>query len=113
MPPLARFLLIPLAVLALAAGCGGSGDAPADAGARAVGPDAMLKQVVADHFRGAYRLAYDSLHPRHQALVTRDDYAYCLEQVLVRLKVRSIRTVDMVDRPLFRTGIPQRTSKAV
>ena len=111
---MARLLLILLTVLGLAVGCGGSEQAPPEAGARVAGPDTMLKKVLTHHFRGSYRLAYDSLHPEHQALVTRDNYAYCLKRVLVTtLKVGAIKTVRIADRPLYRTGIPERSSKAV
>ena len=73
----------------------------------------MLKRVLAEHFRGQYRLAYDSLHPSHQALVTRDNYAYCVGRVLTTIKLGPVKTVDVVDAPLHRNGIPQTTAKQV
>lgn len=108
-----RLLVVPLAVLSLAVGCGGSGDEPAEATARSATPDAMLKRVLAQHFSGAYRLAYDSLHPRDQALVTRDNYAYCLKRVLTTIRLGRVRTLGIVDAPLRRSGIPENTAKQV
>jgi len=108
-------LVLPVLALALlAAGCGGSaGGGPEQAVARPDTPDAMLKRVLAEHFRGQYRLAYDSLHPSHKALVTRDNYAYCVGQVLTTIKLGPVRTLDVVDAPLHRDGIPQTTGKQV
>jgi hypothetical protein len=108
-------VVLPVVALALlAAGCGGSsaGD-PETAAARPDTPDGMLKRVLAEHFRGQYRLAYDSLHPSHKALVTRENYAYCVGRVLTTIELGPVKTVDVVDAPLHRNGIPQTTAKQV
>lgn len=108
-----RLVLVPLAVLALAAGCGGSSGAPERATAGAEGPDDMLKRVLTLHFKGHYRRAYDDLHPGHQALVTRENYAYCLDQELPTTDLQRVRTLGISDMPLYRDGIPETEAKEV
>jgi hypothetical protein len=110
---LQRVLLVPLMLLVLAAGCGGGGSSgPESAVASVEGPDDMLKRVLTLHFKGNYRRAYDDLHPGHQALVTRDNYAYCLGRELATTKLR-VRTLGMTDLPLIRDGIPETEAKEV
>ena len=108
-----RLLLVPLMVLALVAGCSGGSDGSAGPTASAEGPDDMLKRVLGRHFKGQYRLAYDDLHPAHQALVSRDNYAYCLSRVLTKANLRTVTTLKIADTPLAREGIPEKQAKEV
>jgi hypothetical protein len=108
-----RLLLVLLSVLVLLAGCSGGSGESAGSVASAEGPDDMLKRVLTRHFKGQYRLAYDDLHPAHQALVTRDNYAYCLSRVLTTADLRSVTTLKITDAPLTRDAIPEKQAKEV
>lgn len=111
---MARLLVVSLILTALVAGCsGGDGDEPQTAAASAEGPDDMLKRVLSLHFKGQYRRAYDDLHPGHQAIVTRDNYAFCQGDAVTTTRLKRARTLAITDMPLTRVGIPEKAAKEV
>jgi hypothetical protein len=74
-------LVIALVVVALAAGCGGNGDNGDKASPTTNTPEqdagAFMKELQERSLRGQYGRVWESLHPAHQAIVTRDRFATC------------------------------------
>jgi hypothetical protein len=99
---LARILLaVVLAVLA--AGCALTEDAEDhDAGA-------AVKTLLEQEYFGDYGGAWDRLHPRHQRLVTRQEYEECRRGIDVRGTIDSVVVLDVDDAPLTVFGLPPRT----
>lgn len=93
-----------LAAAAALAGCGGGSTQPS--------ADAVVKGLYQHISAGQYGPAYDSLHPSHQALISRGRYEDCMRQAIVP-QITSVQTVKTYKDPLDVTGIPQHTSEAV
>ena len=88
---------------ALAAGCALSEDSEDhDAGA-------AVKTLLEREYFGDYGGAWDSLHPRHQALVTREEYDECRRGIDVQGTIESVVVLDVDDAPLTVYGLPART----
>lgn len=99
---LARTLLA-VALVALATGCALTEDSENhEAGA-------AVKTVLEMEYFGHYADAWDLLHPRHQRLVTREEYEECRRGIDVRGTIDSVVILDVQDAPLTVYGLPPRT----
>ncbi len=95
------FLLI--ALLALAAGCALTEDSEdQEAGA-------AVKTLLEKEYFGDYGGAWDRLHPRHQRLVTREEYDECRRGIDVQGTLESVLVLDVDDSPLTVYGLPPNT----
>jgi hypothetical protein len=73
-----------------------------------------VKDLLEHEYVGDYGTAWDSLHPRHQRLVTRQEYEECRRGIDVTGTIESVLILDVRDQPLTVYGLPPRTpSKAV
>jgi hypothetical protein len=81
-----------LAVLALAAGCGGSDEPDED-------PAAFATTLVERLDRGQTGLAWDALHPRHQEAVPRARYVSCERRDPIAGDVTRIQVADVHEEP--------------
>jgi hypothetical protein len=101
-------IVITALLLATAAGCALSDDsADHDAGT-------AIKQVVEQEYVGDYEAVWEDLHPRHQRLVSREDYEECRRGIDVAGTLESILILDVRDAPLTVYGLPAGTpAKAV
>jgi hypothetical protein len=91
------------ALLALAAGCALTEDSEDhDAGA-------AVKTVLEKEYVGDYGGAWDRLHPRHQRLVTREEYDECRRGIDVQGTIESVVVLDVEDSPLTVYGLPPNT----
>jgi hypothetical protein len=74
-------LVIAFVVVALAAGCGGNGDNETQANPTTTTPkqDAgdFMKEITERSLRGQYGRVWESLHPAHQAIVSRERFDTC------------------------------------
>ena len=87
----------------LAAGCALTEDSEDhDAGA-------AVKTLLEYEYFGDYGGAWDRLHPRHQRLVTREEYDECRRGIDVQGTIDSVVVLDVVDAPLTVYGLPART----
>ncbi|HEV3479461.1 MAG TPA: hypothetical protein VG144_08430 [Gaiellaceae bacterium] len=104
----ARVLTALLLLAVLAAGCALSEDeADHDAGA-------AVKDVLEREYVGDYGTVWDRLHPRHQRLVTREEYDECRRGIDVVGTLETVLILDVRDEPLTVYGLRPRTpSKAV
>ncbi|HET7854955.1 MAG TPA: hypothetical protein VFL41_00710 [Gaiellaceae bacterium] len=99
---LARIALA-IVVAALAAGCALTEDsADHDAGA-------AVKTLLEQEYFGDYGGAWDRLHPRHQRLVTRQEYEECRRGIDVQGAIESVVVLDVSDTRLTVYGLPPRT----
>ena len=95
------FLLV--ALLAVAAGCALTEDSEdRDAGA-------AVKTLLEKEYFGDYGGAWDRLHPRHQRLVTREEYDECRRGIDVQGTLESVLVLDVEDSPLTVYGLPPNT----
>jgi hypothetical protein len=102
-----RILLLALLV-ALAAGCALSENEQD----RTAGVE--VKDVIEQEYVGDYGTVWDSLHPRHQRLVSRKEYEDCRRTIDVSGTIESVLVLDVRDEPLTVYGLAPRTpSKAV
>jgi hypothetical protein len=90
-------------LLALAAGCALEENEQDHAAGAAV------KEVLEREYVGDYRTAWDSLHPRHQRFVTREEYEECRRGIDVAGTIESILILDVHDEPLTIYGLRPRT----
>jgi hypothetical protein len=96
--------LTALLLLALAAGCALSEDeADHDAGV-------AVKDVLEREYVGDYGAAWDRLHPRHQRLVTREEYDECRRGIDVAGTLETVLILDVRDKPLTVYGLRPRTA---
>jgi hypothetical protein len=95
------FLLV--ALLAVAAGCALTEDSED----RDVG--AAVKTLLEKEYFGDYGGAWDRLHPRHQRLVTREEYDECRRGIDVQGTLESVLVLDVEDSPLTVYGLPPNT----
>jgi hypothetical protein len=73
-----------------------------------------VKDVLEREYIGDYGTVWDSLHPRHQRLVTRQEYEECRRGIDVEGTIESVLILDVRDEPLVVYGLRPRTpSKAV
>jgi hypothetical protein len=101
-------LLILVLLLALAAGCTLSENEQDRTAGVAV------KDLLEHEYVGDYGTAWDSLHPRHQRLVTRKAYEECRRGIDVKGTIESVLILDVRDVALTVYGLPARTpAKAV
>ena len=99
---LARAVLL-LALVALAAGCALTEDSEDhDAGA-------AVTTLLEQEYFGDYGGAWDRLHPRHQRLVTREEYDECRRGIDVQGTLESVLVLDVEDSPLNVYGLPPNT----
>ena len=93
---LVRAVLL-VALVALAAGCALTEDSEDhEAGA-------AVKTLLEKEYFGDYGGAWDRLHPRHQRLVTREEYDECRRGIDVQGTIESVVVLDVEDSPL--TGV--------
>ena len=98
----ARAILL-VALLALTAGCALTEDSEDhDAGA-------AVKTLLEKEYFGDYGGAWDRLHPRHQRLVTREEYDECRRGIDVQGTLESVLVLDVEDSPLTVYGLPPNT----
>jgi hypothetical protein len=96
-------MLLAVALVAFASGCALSEDSEDhEAGA-------AVKTVLEREYFGDYGGAWDLLHPRHQRLVTREEYDECRRGIDVQGTIDSVVVLDVQDRPLTVYGLPPRT----
>jgi hypothetical protein len=96
-------MLLAVALVAFASGCALSEDSEDhEAGA-------AVKTVLEREYFGDYGGAWDLLHPRHQRLVTRQEYDECRRGIDVEGTIDSVVVLDVQDRPLTVYGLPPRT----
>ena len=100
--PRARAILL-VALLAFATGCALTEDSEDhDAGA-------AVKTLLEQEYFGDYGGAWDRLHPRHQRLVTREEYDECRSGIDVQGTLESVLVLDVEDSPLTVYGLPPNT----
>jgi hypothetical protein len=98
----ARLLVIVL-LATLAAGCAlDENEQDHEAGA-------AMKAVLEREYVGDYGTVWDSLHPRHQRLVTREEYEECRRGIDVAGTIESVLVLDVRDEPLTVYGLRPRT----
>jgi hypothetical protein len=98
----ARAVLL-VALLALAAGCALTEDSEDhEAGA-------AVKTLLEREYFGDYGGAWGWLHPRHQRLVTREEYEECRRGIEVQGTLESVVVLDVEDLPLTVYGLPPNT----
>jgi hypothetical protein len=95
--------LLAVALVALATGCALTEDSD-DHGA-----GAAVKTLLEREYVGDYGGAWDTLHPRHQRLVTRQEYVDCRSGIDVQGTIDSILVLDVQDRLLNVHGLRPRT----
>jgi hypothetical protein len=98
----ARALATVLLVV-ISAGCALTEDSEAHEAGVAV------KRVLEQEYFGDYTGVWDTLHPRHQRLVTREEYEECRRGIDVQGTIDSVVVLDVQDRPLTVYGLPPRT----
>ena len=73
-----------------------------------------VKRVLEQEYVGDYGGAWNTLHPRHQRFVTRDEYHECRRGIDVLGTIESVQILDVQDTRLSVYGLPPRTpAKAV
>jgi hypothetical protein len=99
---LVRAVLL-VALVSLAAGCALTEDSEDhDAGA-------AVKTLLEQEYFGDYGGAWDRLHPRHQRLVTREEYDECRRGIDVQGTIESVVVLDVDDSPLTVYRLPPNT----
>ena len=77
-------------------------------------PGAAVTDVLEREYSGDYASAWDDLHPRHQRLVTREEYEDCRRGFEVAGAIELVEILGVRDEPLDVYGFRPRTpSKAV
>jgi hypothetical protein len=92
-----------VALTALAAGCALTEDSEDHEAGSAV------KTLLEKEYFGDYGGAWDRLHPRHQRLVTREEYDECRRGIDVEGTIESVVVLDVEDSPLTVHGLPPNT----
>ena len=92
-----------VALLAVAAGCALTEDSEDHEAGTAV------KTLLEQEYFGDYVGAWDRLHPRHQRLVTREEYDECRRGIDVQGTIESVVVLDVEDSPLTVYGLPPNT----
>lgn len=87
-----RWSLALLAVLALAAGCGGGGKPAQD-------PGDFVRTLVRNLYHGRSGTAWETLHPLHKATVSRARYIECERLEPLEGDVRRFDVVRVADGP--------------
>lgn len=88
--------LVVVVFVALLAACGGSDDT--DSGA-----EQAVVETIEQRLAGQWAPLYQTLHPAHQELVSREDFLACADDVLGHMPAARIRAVDSHEE---RTTIP-------
>ncbi len=103
-----RRVAIALVCVALvAAGCGGD-DPPSE------DPGAFASSLVTEIYAGRSGPAWDTLHPRHQEVVSRARYVECERLAPLAERLRRVEVVRVADAPSTVPGDPEEVrSKAV
>jgi hypothetical protein len=96
-------ILLAVALAVLATGCALSDDSEDHEAGTAV------KRVLEQEYFGDYGGAWDTLHPDHQRLVTRQEYHDCRSGIDVQGTIDSVVVLDVRDRPLTVYGLTPRT----
>jgi hypothetical protein len=99
-----RIAIVLAALLAaVSAGCALSEDSEDhDSGA-------AVKTLLEQEYFGDYGAAWDSLHPSHQRLVTRQEYEECRRGIDVQGTIEQVVVLDVRDEPLTVFGLPPGT----
>src|SRR5215207_443240 len=99
---LVRAVLL-VVLVALAAGCALTEDSEdREAGA-------AVKTLLEREYFGDYGGAWGWLHPRHQSLVTREEYEECRRSIDVQGTLESVVVLDVEDSLLTVYGLPPNT----
>jgi hypothetical protein len=101
-------ILVALVLAGAAAGCALTEDTAEHEAGTAV------KRVLEQEYVGDYGGAWDRLHPRHQRLVSREEYHECRTGIDVAGTIESVLILDVRDTPLTVYGLrPGTPAKAV
>jgi hypothetical protein len=68
-----------------------------------------VKEVLEREYVGEYGTVWDTLHPRHQRLVSREQYEECRQEIDVTGTIESVLILDIRDKPLTIYGLPPGT----
>ena len=133
----ARWIALPLLVLALLTGCGGSDYSSAteattdetttEETTTSTETESIAEEPTEDlgdfftrrikyEFLGQYGRSWDSLHPGQQAIVTRTRYEECREEVsdqVAGVDFQSLKVIETYEDPIDAAGVPEKTSTAV
>jgi hypothetical protein len=112
-----RAVLLAVAVAAAIslAGCGGAGSTPTAKAATGGTAGAFMTRILREEITGQWALQWRSLHPGHQALISRAQYVACSQRMGTDFGTGDevFRVVDIRDDPIKVRGVPQHTSKLV
>jgi len=91
----------------LAAGCGG------EENLAATGPGSAQVRLMENLYGGRFDRAWADLHPAHQRVVSRRQFARCAGQTIATGELESIEVLDIFDEDVAIPRIGERTAKAV
>ena len=105
-----RRLVALVALLAVAAGCGG-----ASAGTPKEGVGVFMTRILREEINGEWSKQWSELHPGHQKLISRAQYVACSRTMGTNVATGKevFRVVAVQDDPIHVQGVPQTTSKLV
>jgi hypothetical protein len=103
-------LAVLLGLVALAAGCGGSG-VPVPKESAGV----FVTRILREELHGQWAQQWSELHPGHQRLITRAQYVACSRELGTNIATgrEVFRVLDVENDTIHVEGVPQRTSKLV
>ncbi len=105
-----KCLVVLLGLVALAAGCGGSGvSAPTESAG------VFMTRILREEINGQWAQQWSELHPGHQRLITRAQYVACSREMGMNIATGAeiFRVLDVENDPIDVQGVPQRTSKLI
>jgi hypothetical protein len=78
-------------------------------------PGGFITRILQDEIHGQWALQWRSLHPGHQALITRSQYVACSRVMGTDFATGEevFRVLSVRNDPISVRGVPQRTSKLV
>jgi hypothetical protein len=99
-----------VAVVAVAAGCGG-----ASAGTPKEGVGTFMTRILREEINGQWSKQWSELHPGHQKLITRAQYVACSRTMGTNVATGKevFHVIAVQDEPIDVQGVPQKTSKLV
>jgi hypothetical protein len=99
------------AAILVAAGCGGGSQ---DSGAPTQTPGLFMSSLIREKATGQYELAWQSLHPLHQAVAPEKAYIRCENQTVFPGHLIKVSVVQVKDEPVRIAGEQENVaSKAV
>lgn len=103
-------IIVLLGLVALAAGCGGSGSATPK---ESVG--VFMTRILREEINGQWARQWAELHPGHRRLITRAQYVACSRKMNTDIATGKevFRVLAVANDPIHVAGVPQRTSKLV